>query len=188
MSIPDPDKYLYNTINNGLLRMRKTGSFSNKRIKKEQTGSFVSFDELSDYEFDAEDFFGDTSPIEFLKEDEGGEPQDHGDTDKIERRPDGTWSLTPEQIDKALAKHFEAIRVESYEDINEHRERRGLQPWYVLTKEELNLVGLCIPYGLAINPHQLYVKETIREEGQRIKELKAKGIPVKPWATWKEDH
>jgi len=187
MSLPDPDKNLYEKINNGLLRIRKTGSFSTKRMKKEQTGSFVSFDELSDYEFDPDDFFGDTSPSEFLNGDENEEPQDHEGTDKIMRRPDGTWSLTTEQIDKVLAKHFEAIRVESYEDINEHRERRGLQPWYVLTKEELDLVGLCIPYGLVINPHRTHVKETIRQEGQRIKELKAKGIPVMPWATWKED-
>ena len=182
----DPDEYLYETINIGLLRMRKTGSFITKKINKD--GPFVSFGQLPDYELDPEEFFATGSRIEFLlNRDNNGEPGDHANFKNVSRMSNVDLSLSEVECDELLAKHFEAIRVESYEDINEHRERRRLQPWYILTKEELDLVGLCIPYSLAIHPYCTYVKEMIKQEGQRLKELRARGIAAKPWSEWKAD-
>jgi hypothetical protein len=184
----DPDKYLYETINKGLLRERRTGSFATKQMNK--TGSFVPFNELPDYEFDPNDVFQSRSPmvIEFLaNRDNNGEPGEHPNSWNVSRVSKSTQPLSEKERDELLAKHFEIIRFQSYEDINEHRERRGLQPWYILTKEELDSVGLCIPYSLAIYPSHRYVKKKIRQEGQRIKELQATGIITTPWSTWKED-
>ena len=172
----DPHEYLYETINTGLLRTRRTGSFATKQPNK--TGSFVPFDELPDYEFDPDDFFGPLSPYS-SKRDNNGKPGECGNSKKV---------ISEEEREEALAAHFEVIRVQSYEEINEHRERRGLQSWYILTREELESVGLCLPYSLAIHPRRKYVKEKINQESQRIKELKARGIAAKPWSTWKEDN
>lgn len=161
----DPDEYLYETINNGLLRTRRTGSFATKKPNK--TGSFIPFDQLPDYEFDPDDFFGPNSPYS----------SNNGNPKKL---------ISDEQREEALAAHFEVLRVQSYEEINENRESHGLTPWYILTKEELESVGLCLPYSLSINPRRAYVKEMIRQEGQRIKELRASGIKATPWVTWKD--
>ena len=185
-SMDDPDEYLYETINIGLLRIRKTGSFSTKKLNK--VGPFISFAQLPDYEFDPDEFFTPESRIEFLlNRDNNGEPEDHANFKNVSRMSNVALSLSEKECDQLLAEHFEAIRVESYEDINEHRERRRLEPWYILTKEELDLVGLCIPYSLAIHPRRTYVKEMIKQEGQRLKELRARGIAAKPWSEWKAD-
>ena len=184
----DPDEYLYEAINKGLLRERRTGSFATKRINK--TGSFVPFNELPDYEFQSDDFFGSGTAleIEFLANRENNEElKERADSQTGSQTSKLTRPLSAKEKDDLLAKHFEIIRVQSYEDINENRERRGLQPWYILTKEELDLVGLCLPYNLAICPYHRYVKERIRQESQRIKELREKGIADMPWSTWKEE-
>ena len=183
-SMPDPDEFLYETINKGLLRERRTGSFCTKKMNK--TGSFVSFDELPDYEFDPDDFFGPASLIG-SNTDNDGESRERADSKIGSGMSNVNRSLSERERDELLAKHLEVIRVQSYEEINEHRERRRLQPWYILTKEELGLVGLCIPYSLSIHRYRRHVKAMIKQEGQRIKDLQARGIVPKPWSTWKED-
>jgi hypothetical protein len=188
MSDQDPDEYLYETLNKGLLRERRTGSFTTKRINK--NGPFVPFNELPDYEFDPDDFFGAGTAleIEFLaNRDNNGEPEEHTNPQDGSQTLKLTRPLSEKEKDELLAKHFEVVRVQVYEDINEHRERRGLQPWYILTKEELDLVGLCLPYSLAIFPSHRHVKRKIEQEGQRIKELREKGVVEKPWSTWKDE-
>jgi hypothetical protein len=150
-----------------------------------KTGPSVPFDELSHYEFDPH-FFSPASRIEFLSKRRNGESGELTNPEDVSNMSNVTLSLTEEEREEVLANHLEVIRLQSYEEMNEHRERRGLQPWYILTKEELDLVGLCLPYDLAINPRHRYVKEKIKREGQRIKELRAKGIAVTPWSTWKE--
>ena len=170
----DPHEYLYETINNGLLRTRRTGSSATKQPNR--TGTFIPFDQLPDYEFDPDDFFGPNSPYA-SKRDNNGKPGEPGNAKKV---------ITDEEREEALAAHFEVIRVQSYEEINEHRESQGLTPWYILTKEELESVGLCLPYSLSINPRRVYVKEKIRKEGLRIKELRARGMKAMPWSTWKD--
>ena len=161
----------YETINKGLLRTRRTGSFATKKPIKSAT--FIPFDQLPDYEFDPDDFFGPNSPYS-SKRDKDGKP---GKPEKV---------LSDEEREEALAANFEVLRVQSYKEINEHRERQGLTPWYILTKEELESVGLRIPYSLSINPRRENVEETIRKEGQRLKELRAKGMKATPWSTWKD--
>jgi len=94
--------------------------------------------------------------------------------------------LSDQERDEILAAHFEVVRVRSYEEVNEHREHGGLEPWYILTKEELDLVGLVIHYSLCINPRREYVREMIRLEGQRLQELREKGAKATPWSTWKD--
>ena len=159
----DPFVHWYEAINNGLLRTRRTGSFATKQPNK--TGSFIPFNQLPDYEFDPDDFFGPTSPYA-SKRDSNGKPGESGNSKKV---------ISDEEREEALAAHFEATRIQSYEEINEHRESHGLTPWYILTGEELESVGLCLPYSLSINPHRSYVKE-----------LRARGIAATPWSTWKD--
>ena len=84
----------------------------------------------------------------------------------------------------ALAEHFEVARIQAYEEINELHESLGLMPWYILTKEELELVGLCLPYKLSIYSYYSNVKVIIRKEGECIKDLWARGIKAIPWSTW----
>ena len=167
----DADKNWYDIVNSGLLRRRKTGSSATKKLIK--TGSFVPFDQLPDYEFDPNEFFGPNSPYSSRKDSNGQiiPPK------KI---------LSDQERDEILAAHFEVVRVRSYEEVNEHRERGGLEPWYILTKEELDLVGLVIPYSLCINPWREYVREMIRQEGQRLQELREKGAKATPWSTWND--
>jgi len=168
----DAYKNWYDTINRGLLRRRKTGSSATKKLPNH--GPFVPFDQLPDYEFDPNDFFGPNSPYSSRKDDRSGQiipPK------KI---------LSDQERDQILAAHFEVVRVQSYEEMNEHRERHGLEPWYILTKEELDSVGLVIPYSLCINPRREYVREMIRQEGQRLHELQEKGVKATPWSTWKD--
>lgn len=175
----DSDEDLYETINKGLLRRRRTGSSCTKKSNK--NGSFVSFDELPDYEFDPDDFLGPDWRIilHYEQSPDDAHVTDGSDLSHI--------TISEEKREELLSEHFELVRLQSYEEINEYRERRGLQPWYILTKEELDLVGLCIPYSLSIYPYRRYVEARIKREGQYIKEMQAKGIAVKPWSTWKED-
>ena len=170
----DPYENWYETINNGLLRRRRTGSFATKQPNR--TDSFIPFDQLPDYEFDPNEFFGHASPYS-LKRDNNGKPGERGISKRV---------ISDEECEEALAADFEVSRVQSYEEINEHRESHGLTPWYILTREELESVGLCLPYSLSINPDHVYVKEKIKQEGQRIKELGARGIKAMPWSTWKD--
>lgn len=175
----DSDEDWYDAINEGLLRRRRTGSYCTKKMNK--TGPFVSFDELPDDEFDPDDFLGPDWRIILYYE-------QTGDDAYATNCPDMSHiTLSDEKREELLSEHFEVGRVRSYEEINEHRVRRGLQPWYILTKEQIDLVGLCIPYSLSICPYRRYVDARIEKEGQYIKELRAKGITAKPWSTWKED-
>ena len=43
-----------------------------------------------------------------------------------------------------------------------------MQPWYILIKEELGLVGLCIPYSLSIHWCRRHVKAMIKQEGTKF--------------------
>jgi hypothetical protein len=167
------DEDLYETVNKGLLRRRRTGSSCTKKLNK--NGPFVSFD---DYEFDPDDFLGPDWRIK-LHYEQSGDDSPTSDLSHI--------TISDEKREELLSEHFERIRVLIYEEWNGGRERLGLQPWYILTKEELDLVGLCIPYSLSIYPYRSYVRARIKQEGERIKELRAKGIAAKPWSTWKED-
>jgi len=167
----DAYKGWYDVINRGLLRSLRTGSFATKKLTK--GGPFIHFDQLPDYEFDPDDFFGPNSPYSSRKDRNG---QIIG-PEKV---------LTDEERDKALAAAFEVARVQLYEEMNKNRERDGLPPWYILTKEELGSVSLFIPYSLSINPDREYVRERISQEGQRLRELLAQGVKPKPWSAWKD--
>ena len=172
----DDYKEWYDIINRGLLRLRKTGSFDTKKPLKTplNTGSFIPFDQLPDYdEFDPNYYFGPNSPYASRKDRNG---QIIG-PEKV---------LSDKEREQILAADFEVARVHSYKDLNEHREREGLTPWYILTKEELHSVGLFLPYSLSINPRREYVAEMIRQEGLRLRELQAKGVRGTPWSTWKD--
>src|SRR5271154_1670684 len=118
--MPDPFEFLYGTINKGLLRERRTGSYCTKKMIK--TGPFVSFDELPDYEFDPDDFFGPASPVGSNTDDDS-EPGERADSKIGSGMSNVNRTLSDRERDELLANHFEVIRVQSYEEINEHRER-----------------------------------------------------------------
>jgi len=168
----DPDEDWYDVINRGLLNARRTGSYDTKKPVKGH--ALIPFDQLPDYEFDPNDYFGPNSPYSSRKDSNG-------------RIIGPEKVLSDQEREELLAADFEVARVKSYTAVNERRECENLTPWYILTKEELELVGLWIPYRLSINPIRQCVRATIRREGQRLKELRAKGVKATPWSTWKDN-
>jgi len=93
--------------------------------------------------------------------------------------------LSPEEERKALLKEiFERARRHDYEEENELEEAAGRPLWYVMTPEEIELVGLELPYSLVTHPDPEFIRDSIKEEGDRLKGLRAAGIKATPWTNW----
>lgn len=99
--MPDPDEFLYETINEGLLRERRTGSYCTKKMNK--TGPFVSFDDHPDYEFDPDDFFGPATPIGSNTDDDS-EPGGRADSKIGSSMSNVNRSLSDKERDELFVK------------------------------------------------------------------------------------
>jgi len=89
--------------------------------------------------------------------------------------------LSPEEERKALLKEiFERARRHDYEEENELEEAAGRPLWYVMTPEEIELVG----FDLVTHPDPEFIRDSIKEEGDRLKGLRAAGMKATPWTTW----
>jgi len=93
--------------------------------------------------------------------------------------------LPPEEERKVLLKEiFERARRHDYEEENELETDAGRPPWYIMTAEEIEMVGLELPYSLVTHPDREFIQDYIKEEGQRLKSLRAAGLKATPWSTW----
>jgi hypothetical protein len=174
-------------INKHLLRLRRTGT----PFSKDVTGTdlVVSLEELRAT-------LRPSLPerivsVRIDSESEGDETSD--DDEQVEKFKetckmlDAARLLPPEEERKVLiGEIFERGRQSAYELINENREAIGQQPWYILTREEVKLVGFVLPYSLVTHPNHEFIKEAIKTEGHRVKELKADGMAATPWSTWND--
>lgn len=176
----------YNMINHNLLRVRRTGTPFSKNINgtdvipsldQLRTTLWTSAPEIVSLHMDAE-----------LEADEMSEDEEEEENTAKQIREilDAARLLSPEEERKVLVEEiFDRDRQFTYESINEDRKAAGRPPWYILTREEVELVGFVLPYSLITHPNHKFIKETIKREGQRINDLKATGITVTPWSAWK---
>ena len=180
-------KYSYKTLNDNLARVRRTGSAFTKDLKGGDF--FLSLEELREALRISE-----TPYRRFLSSSEADNMSDDEEEMKEEeaKRTEETLQileraglLTPEDERRVLKEEiFHRFRRSIYDCENEFREADGKQPWYIMEREEIDLVGFVLPYNLVTHPDHTFIKAAIEKEGRRIQEFKAAGKNVKVWSQW----
>src|SRR5271156_1526888 len=164
--------YAYNTLNNNLARVRRSGSAFAKDLKG---GDFYpSLEELREALRQSETPYPKSlqSETENMSDDE--EEREEEEAKRAEETLkilEGAGILGPEDERHVLIEAiFHRFRRTMYECENEFRELRGNQPWYIMTQEEVGLVGFVLPYNLLTHPDHKFIKAAIEKEGSRIRE------------------
>ena len=190
----------YENINQHLLRIQRTGTPTAQDV--EGTDVVVSLEELRETLLPqrecclipsvAEEF----ENVEKYDNDDDDEDEQEQEAKKEAKRLQDTYKfldaarlLSPKEERRVLIKEiFEQERRYAYELVNESRQSAGEQPWYILTPEEVDLVGFVLPYDLVKHPDPKFIQRAIKAEGQRIKDLLEAGQAATRWSTWNENH
>jgi len=191
------DKYRYRLAIRDLVRVRRTGSCIPKDLKGGDV--VLPLEQLRNALQPAMDFNRECHPTssterEYKYEEDPMYESDEDD-DEETKEAKATWRylerarrvLPPDEERRFLIEEiFQKYRVRRFQSENDVGKFHGLAPWYIMTQEELDMVGIFLPYDLVSHPDHQFVKEAIESEGRRIKELKAAGLEVQSWSEWKK--